>query len=95
MVGDTLALVWSGDLPVDRNLRVPARYNNPQALSPATHQGYDAVNGLNQLPLCHAPHIAVPQGELLAADPHSCGGVLPEVFHEVPGAHLGRGTEDD
>ena len=84
-----------GDLLVGRDICVPTGYHNLQALSPTTYQGYDAVNGIDQLTLFHAPHIAIPQGELLATDSHSCGGVLSEVFHEVPGAHLDWGTEDD
>ena len=81
------------DLPVDRDLCVPAGYHDLKALPSAAHQGYDAVNGTDQLPLCHAPNITVPQGELLATDPHSRGGILPEVFYEVPGAHFDWGTE--
>ena len=83
------------DLPVDRDLCISAGYHNLQALLPTAHQGHDAANGIDQLPLCHAPYITVPQGTLLATDPYGCCGVLSEMFHEVPGAHLDRGTEGD
>ena len=81
------------NLIVDRDLCLPAGHHNLQTLQPTAHQGYDAVNGIDQFPLCYASNITVSQGELLAADPHCCGGVLPEVLYKVPGTHLDRGTE--
>lgn len=47
-------------LSVGRDICVPAGYHNFQALSPTTHKGYDAIDGTDQLPLCHAPYISVP-----------------------------------
>lgn len=48
------------DLLLDRDLCVPAGYHNLQTLLPTTHQSFDAADGVDQFPLLHAPHIAVP-----------------------------------
>ena len=88
----SLDLEWV-HLTVDRDICVSTGYHYLQAIPPTAHQGYDAVNGIDQLPLCHAPNITVSQRKLLSTNPHGCGGILPEVFYEVPGAHLDRGTE--